>query len=243
MNEKQKRAVDVMMTAALLFLMGYQFWGEKAHEWVGAGIFVLFAAHHALNWSWYKSLFRGKYSPMRIFQIGVDILTFLSMAVLMYSSIVLSRYVFAFLPIESGLVLARRLHILGSYWGFLMMSLHLGLHWNMVLGMIKYPSGIPGCPKSRTKTGKTKKTVVSRYVHVICFILGLAVALYGAWVFAKRDFGIYLFLKSEFVFLDYEESKILYYFDYLSLMGTCIFITHYIGKILRLFKRKKEGGQ
>ncbi len=226
MNEKQKRAVDVMMTAALLFLMGYPFWGEKAHKWVGAGIFVLFAAHHALNWRWYKSLFRGKYSPMRIFQIGVDILTFLSMAVLMYSSIVLSRYVFAFLPIESGLVLARRLHILGSYWGFLTMSLHLGLHWNMVLGMIK-----------------RKKTVVSRYVHVVCFILGLAVALYGAWVFAKRDFGTYLFLKSEFVFLDYEESKILYYFDYLSLMGTCIFITHYIGKILRLFKRKKEGRQ
>ena len=226
MNGKLKRAVDVMMTAALLFLMGYQFWGEKAHEWVGAGIFVLFAAHHALNWRWYKSLFRGKYSPMRIFQIGVDMLTFLSMAVLMYSSIVLSRYVFAFLPIESGLAPARRLHILGSYWGFLMMSLHLGLHWNMVLGMIK-----------------RKKTVVSRYVHVVCFILGLAVALYGAWVFAKRDFGTYLFLKSEFVFLDYEESKILYYFDYLSLMGTCIFITHYIGKILRLFKRKKEGGQ
>ena len=148
------------------------------------------------------------------------------MAVLMYSSIVLSRYVFAFLPIERGLALARRLHILGSYWGFLMMSLHLGLHWNMVLGTIK-----------------RKKTVVSRYVHVVCFILGLAVALYGTWVFVKRDFSTYLFLKNEFVFLDYEESKILYYLDYLFLMGTCIFISHYIGKILRLFKRKKEGGQ
>lgn len=27
MNGKLKRAVDVLMTAALLFLMGYQFWG------------------------------------------------------------------------------------------------------------------------------------------------------------------------------------------------------------------------
>ena len=35
MKGKLKRAVDVLMTAALLFLMGYQFWGEKAHEWVG----------------------------------------------------------------------------------------------------------------------------------------------------------------------------------------------------------------
>ncbi len=225
MNGKLKRTVDVMMTAALLFLMGYQFWGEKAHEWVGAGIFVLFVAHHVLNWRWYKNLFRGKYSPARIFQIGVDMLTFLSMAVLMYSSIVLSRYVFAFLPIESGLALARRLHILGSYWGFLLMSLHLGLHWNMVLGMVK-----------------RKKTAVSKYVRAVCFILGLAVALYGAWVFVKRDFSTYLFLQSEFVFLDYEESKILYYLDYLSLMGMCIFISHYIGKFLRSFKRK-EGGQ
>lgn len=42
MNRKLKRAVDVLMTAALLILMGYQFWGEKAHEWVGAGTFILF---------------------------------------------------------------------------------------------------------------------------------------------------------------------------------------------------------
>ncbi len=83
MNGKLKKAVDVMMTAALLFLMGYQFWGGKAHEWAGAGIFVLFAAHHILNWRWYRNLFRGKYSPMRIFQAGVDVLTFLSMVVLM----------------------------------------------------------------------------------------------------------------------------------------------------------------
>lgn len=223
MNVKWKRAVDVLMTATLLFLMGYQFWGEKAHEWVGIGIFVLFAAHQILNWRWYKNLFSGKYSPVRIFQIGVDVLTSFSMVVLMYSSIVLSRYVFAFLPIESGLALARRLHILGSYWGFLLMSLHIGLHWNMILGIVK-----------------RKNTAVPRSVRAVCFIFGLTIALYGAWVFVKRDFSTYLLLQSEFVFLDYEESKVLYYLDYLSLMGMCIFISHYIGKFLRLFKRKEN---
>lgn len=137
MKGKLKMTVDVLMTVALLFLVGYQFWGEKAHEWAGAGIFVLFAAHHILNVGWYKNLFRGKYTAYRIFQVIVDMLTLLSMAVLVYSSVVLSRYVFAFLPIESGLALARRLHILGSYWGFLLMGLHLGLHWNMVFGRRK----------------------------------------------------------------------------------------------------------
>lgn len=221
---KIKMTIDVLMTAALLFLMGYQFWGETAHEWIGAGMFVLFLLHHIVNGSWHKNLFRGKYPPIRIFLTVIDVLTLLSMIAQMYSGIVLSRHVFVFLPIESGLAFARRLHILGSYWGFLLMSLHLGLHWNMVLGAVK-----------------RKFPVTSQSVHYLSVGIGLAVALYGAWVFVKRDFAVYMFLQSEFVFMDYEEAKVLFYLDYLALMGTCIFISHYVGKLLRSLKRKESG--
>lgn len=224
MKGKIKMTIDVLMTAALLFLMGYQFWGETAHEWVGAGMFVLFLLHHILNGSWHKNLFRGKYPPIRIFLTVIDVLVLLSMIAQMYSGIVLSRHVFAFLPIESGLAFARRLHILGSYWGFLLMSLHLGLHWNMVLGAVK-----------------RKFSVTSQSVHYLSVGIGLAVALYGAWVFVKRDFAVYMFLQSEFVFMDYEEAKVLFYLDYLALMGTCIFISHYVGRLLRSLKRKESG--
>ena len=31
-----KIAVDILMTLALLFLMGYQFWLDAAHEWVAS---------------------------------------------------------------------------------------------------------------------------------------------------------------------------------------------------------------
>ena len=33
-----KIVVDVFMTLALLLLMGYQFWGDAAHEWIGGGM-------------------------------------------------------------------------------------------------------------------------------------------------------------------------------------------------------------
>ena len=46
---KVKIAVDVLMTLLLLFLMGYQFWGDTAHEWAGAIMFILFIVHHILN--------------------------------------------------------------------------------------------------------------------------------------------------------------------------------------------------
>ena len=124
---KIKWTLDVLMTAALFFLMGYQFWGETAHEWIGAGMLVLFVVHQVLNRSWYKNLFRGRYTPMRTLQCLVNVLTLAAMLALMYSGITMSRHVFAFLPIRGGLMLARRLHILGSYWGYLLMSLHLGL--------------------------------------------------------------------------------------------------------------------
>ena len=71
-----KLAVDLLMTLALFFLMGYQFWGEIAHEWAGTGMFVLFLLHHLLNRNWYHSLFKGKYSALRILWLTVDLAVF-----------------------------------------------------------------------------------------------------------------------------------------------------------------------
>lgn len=220
-----KLAVDVLMTLALLFLMGYHFWGEILHEWVGAGMFLLFIVHHILNGHWYKTLFKGKYNVLRILMLCTTSLVLVSMLAQMYSGILMSRYVFDFLPFNGGMSLARRLHILGAYWGFLLMSLHLGLHWNMILGMFRKAAGIKSKAKSRS---------------IIAFVVGLVIAAYGLWAFIGRDFPTYLFLKSEFVFLDYSEAKILFYIDYLALMGLCIFIAHYSTKLIRKFKKKTE---
>lgn len=220
-----KLSVDILMTLALLFLMGYQFWGEAAHEWIGAGMFLLFIAHHSLNGHWYRSLFKGKYNTVRILTLCMNILVLIPMLAQMYSGIVMSRYVFHFLPFAGGMSLARRLHILGAYWGYILMSLHLGLHWNMILGMSRKAIGIKNKSKSRS---------------IIAFIAGLMIAGYGAWSFISRDFLTYLLLQSEFVFLDYSESKILFYIDYLAFMGLCIFMSHYITKAIRKLRKKSE---
>ncbi len=220
-----KLSIDILMTLALLFLMGYHLWGEILHEWVGAGMLLLFIAHHILNGRWHKTLFQGKYNAFRILTLCIDFFVLLAMLAQMYSGIVMSRYVFDFLPFNGGMSLARRLHILGAYWGFLLMSLHLGIHWNMILGMFHKAAGIKSNAKSRS---------------MIAFVIGLIIAGYGVWIFISRDFLTYLFLKNEFVFLDYSEPKVLFYVDYLALMGLCIFIAHYSAKLIRKIKKKTE---
>ena len=218
-----KTAIDVIMTVALMLVMGYQFWGEAAHEWIGAGMFVLFIAHHILNIGWYKSLFKGKYSPARIFRLAVDILVFADMLCLMISGIIMSRYVFSFVDISGGMSFARSLHIIATHWGFVLMALHLGLHWNMVISAMRklFKSTHPSKPRA-----------------VILTAVSAIIAGYGAYVFFKRDFLTYMLLKSPFVFLDYDEPKILFYLDYTALMGTFVFISHYVLKLLNVIKRK-----
>lgn len=72
---------------------------------------------------------------MRIFRTAVNIAVLATMFALAYSGIVMSRHVFSALPINGGMATARVMHLAGSYWGFVLMSVHLGLHLGMITGM------------------------------------------------------------------------------------------------------------
>ncbi len=219
-----KIIVDAAMTLGLLFQMGYQFWGDAAHEWVGAGMFVLFLAHHILNWRWYKTLFHGRYTPVRVFGLLVDLLVLLAMIGLMVSGIMLSREVFAFLPIRGGMSFVRLLHLAASYWGFVLMALHLGLHWKMVLGQFR--RGAKGKQLFRLRFG-------------VLTVLGAAIAVYGLTAFFRRELPAYLFLQTQFAFFDFSEPVVLFYLDYLAMMGLFIWLAHYLTKLLGLFSRRQ----
>ena len=130
-----KIIVDIAMTAALLLLMAFELVGRQAHEWIGIVMFVLFVIHHILNRKWTGHLLRGKYPPIRILQTLLAVLLLICMMSSMVSGIVLSEYVFEAFSIRGGWSWARILHMLAAYWGFVLMSLHLGIHWHMMLGL------------------------------------------------------------------------------------------------------------
>lgn len=220
-----KIIIDALMTLALLFLMGYQFWGDVAHEWAGAGMFTLFISHHVLNLSWYKTIFRGKYTPQRIFQLVLDLAVFAAMVCLMISGIMLSNHVFAFLNIHGGISLARLLHMASSYWGFVVMALHLGFHWGIFTGLAGTLFHIRGSSQIRSAA---------------LFLVGTVIAVYGVIVFFRHNLLTYMLVQTQFVFLDFEEPELLFYLDYLAMMGSCIFLAHYTGRILRWLGGKRK---
>lgn len=207
-----KICVDIGMTIALL-LMPYELVGQAAHEWLGMGMgmFILFIAHHILNGKWSRNLLNGKYTPLRMWQTILVILVLTAMIGSMVSGIILSRHVLSFLPISGGRAFARRLHMLAAYWGFVLMSLHLGFHWSMIMGMAK----------KLVKTDSLVRTWVLR-------ILALAIAGYGVFAFVKREIGNYMLLRNQFVFFDFDELLLFFYLDYIVVMVLFIFIGNYV---------------
>lgn len=211
-----KMGLDLVMTVLLLCQMAYMLIGEAAHEWMGAAMFVLFLLHHVLNWRWYRNLVKGKYTALRILQTVVDFLVLLAMIGLMDSGIMLSREVFAFLPIRGGMGFARILHMLAAYWGFILMSVHLGLHWGMIMGMAR-------------KIGRVSPSRVRTW---IVRLFALAVSGFGIYAFLKNNIADYLFVRSQFVFFDMEQPLYLFFAEYLAMMGLWACIAYYAARLI-----------
>ena len=218
-NLKIRLFTDSGMTLALLLLMSYQLVGEKAHEWIGMAMFLLVIGHHVLNRRWTGNITKGKYTAHRILQTVIVALLALTMIGSMVSGILLSNYIFRFVRIEGVANMARNIHILCAYWGFLLMVVHLGLHWNMMLRILERALPMKGIAK----------------------ILGLLIAVYGGYAFYKREIVNYLFLRSHFVFFGPEESLGVFLLDYIyiAMMGMIVFITYYGCRLVERIKAKK----
>ncbi len=130
-----KILIDIGMTICLLLLMPYSLLSETAHEWIGMAMLMLFIAHHMLNRKWLLSIGKGKYNAFRVIQTVLVIIMFILMMGSMISGILLSNYIFKWIKISGTYVTARQIHMFCAYWGLVVMSLHLGFHWNIAVAM------------------------------------------------------------------------------------------------------------
>lgn len=185
-KQKIKCTVDLGMTVLLPLLMAYSLVGEAAHEWLGMAMLALFILHHALNFKWLKNVRNGRYSGFRILQTMLAALILLTMLGSMVSGILMSRHVFGTVRFRAG-DWTQSVHLFCAYWGFVLMSLHLGLHWTMILGMLR----------------RLYKTVHSPRRTLILRCIAGVISGFGIVFFVRNRLTDYLFLRTHFVMLDW----------------------------------------
>nr|WP_301182947.1 DUF4405 domain-containing protein [Clostridium sp. DSM 17811] len=105
----------------------------------------------------------------------VNVLMLSPMILLMITGIMISKDVFAFLEISGGFAV-RGLHTFAATWRLVFMSVHVGMHWQMLINMT-------------TKiTGHTDKNII---VTIIKRLTTLGIVVYGI-----KSFLIWISVKS-----------------------------------------------
>lgn len=218
MNKKFRIILDIVMTILFIILMGYYVTENEVHEILGAITFVLFIIHNILNIKWYKSIFKGKHSFQRTFHIIINLLLFIAMLGMMISGIMISADVFAFLDIPTTMF-GRRLHMLSTSWGFVLMASHIGLHITELMSKLN---------------AKMKN---STFEYVYYFILVLLSGL-GIYSFISVKAWEDMFLINDFKFFDYDQSPILFYLKYISILIVIALVIYIIFSLIRKVKNK-----
>lgn len=219
MKNKIKTLIDIVMTILFIILMGYYVTDNAVHEILGTITFILFLMHHILNIKWYTSIFKGKHNFQRTFHIILNSLLFIAMVGMMVSGIMISADVFAFLDIPTTMF-GRRLHMISTSWGFVLMAIHIGLHITALMS------------KLNTKMKN------STFEYVYYFILVLLAGL-GIYSFINLRVWEDMFLINDFKFFDYEQSPILFYLKYVAILIAIALVIYIIFSLVRRGRNKK----
>lgn len=179
--------------------MAYHLIGDSLHGWGGMILFILITLHNIVDRKWYSGLRKGKYTPVRFFHTVINFLLLASFLGLATSAVFLSTTLSTFFHLKAAM-LGRRMHMVFTAWSFVLMSVHVGFHLNKWSCDIK----------------KQSKKIQCLLNIIIIFVSG-----YGLYAFISRGLLQRMFLMSEYVFFNYEESIFLVITDYVAIL--CLF--------------------
>ncbi len=216
-----KRAVDLCMTVLLLCLMAYQVTGEVLHEWIGVGMTLLVIFHQILNIKWYKATFKGKYNAYRILSLVINIALIAAFGLTAFCGMSMSGHAVPFLYGMTKVSFARRMHLSMSYWAFVLIGLHLGLHIPVIFAKFKMPNKL--------------KIAVS--------VVSFSLAGVGLLLFLNSKTTDYLFFKVPFAFLDYEKAGAQVFLENILMLLFWAFIGTQVAVICKNAQKKKEENQ
>lgn len=147
----------------------------------------------------------------------------MAMLLCMISGILVSQHIFAVgngRTIEFG----RHLHLVATAWAFVLMTMHLGLHWSI------FSAGF----KKIQADEKVKKVI-----HIICCVLIAVLCMYGFYQFVDRRFWEELFHLIDYQ-KEYDDSKSLftYFVETAALSVFLTIISYYAAAVLKkVFKK------
>ena len=201
------------MTLLLLVLMGFHLQGEIIHEWAGIIFTLLIILHLYLNRRRLWLLSMKIPLSMRIVNRAINVVTFVVILTAIVSGMMLSRHILLDLPFHNPATWVRKVHMTSVHWGMIILALHIGLHWKMLATFF--------CQVLKISN-------YSHFANVIMPGIFSIIALLGLYGLLNQDYLDYLLVKVDFSFFDYDESALLFYLRYLSIIVLFSLMTRFL---------------
>lgn len=174
-------------------------------------MFALLFLHNAFNRRWYGTLpntWRGA-KPLVTAVLNLTLLV--AIVTLLTTSVLISQSLFGFLAF--GGATALQIHVLAAYWALVIISIHLGLHWSIVMNVVRSLVGI--------RQHSAVRTLFLRLV-------ALGVAAHGLYSSLEVDIGSKLFLVPTMQFWDFSEDTLGFFLHHASIVGLYACVGHYV---------------
>ena len=216
------------LIAAGLLLFGFSYWwlGNVPHEVAGSAMFLLLIAHNVFNRRWYGTILKARHAERGLLNIAVTCLLMLAMLTLLVTSVLISNALSGAMSTYAGFTV-RQIHTLAAYWVLVIVSVHLGLRWPMLMGVARKLTGIT--------RPKATRTFVLR-------VIAIAIAVYGVWSSFELAIGAKLSMQVTLDWWNFEESVAGFFIHCIAIAGLYICLTYYAMKWLQGRKRKSVHG-
>lgn len=135
MDIKRLLAVDVFVLVVYAIAANPLFTGVPMHEWIGLGLFLVFAAHVVMHFDWLAEIFRGisRLRGIRLGKFVVDVLLVIVLAVCVVSGIMVSGTVLrAFGLYATGYYFWDPLHAVSAKMLLALLLVHVVLNWKVI---------------------------------------------------------------------------------------------------------------
>jgi amino acid permease len=203
--------LDFLAVALIIACLAYWWLDNLSHELFGTALLVLVIVHNVFNRRWYGTVTKRRMDATRIVNLVTIFCLAIGMTVMLMTSLLVSRDLFPFTAL-SGAFAVREIHMFAGYWVLLIIAIHLGTRWEVVMNAVRTTFGI-----------KTPNAIRAWSARVVV----LVVAAWGIQSFSEVAFGSKLMLTYSLDMWDFNESTLGFFLNYGSIVGLFAAVTHY----------------
>jgi hypothetical protein len=220
--------LDLLAIALIIACLAYWWLDNRSHELFGTALFALVIVHNVFNKHWYGGVAKRRMNLTRIVNLVTIFCLAIGMMAMLVTSLLISRDLFPFTSL-SGAFAVREIHMFAGYWVLLIIAIHLGTRWTIVMNTIRSTFGLA--------SPNTLRTLVLR-------IAALAIVIRGVKSSFEMAFGTKLMLTYSLDMWDFSENTLGFFIGYASIVGLYVAITHYtLGLLGSIIKGRQEVDQ